>query len=28
VARLKGDVSQFVGAEIEAALKKQFGYSE
>jgi pantetheine-phosphate adenylyltransferase len=28
VARLNGDVSQFVGVEIEAALKKQFGYSE
>ena len=27
VARLNGDVSQFVGVEIEAALKKQFGFS-
>ena len=26
VARLGGDVSQFVGAEIESALKKQFGF--
>jgi len=26
VARLGGDVSQFVGAEIELALKKQFGF--
>ena len=27
VARLRGDVSQFVGAEIELALKDQFGFS-
>lgn len=27
VARLGGDVSQFVGAEIEQALKDQFGFS-
>lgn len=27
VARLGGDVSKFVGAEIEAALKKQFGFA-
>jgi len=27
VARLSGDVSQFVGAEIEGALKEQFGFS-
>ena len=26
VARLGGDVSQFVGAEIESALKQQFGF--
>jgi pantetheine-phosphate adenylyltransferase len=26
VARLNGDVSQFVGAEIEIALKEQFGF--
>jgi pantetheine-phosphate adenylyltransferase len=27
VARLDGDVSQFVGAEIESALKKEFGFT-
>lgn len=27
VARLNGDVSQFVGVEIETALKKRFGFS-
>lgn len=27
VARLKGDVSQFVGLEIELALKEQFGFA-
>ena len=27
VARLGGDVSKFVGVEIEAALKKQFGFA-
>jgi pantetheine-phosphate adenylyltransferase len=27
VARLDGDVSQFVGAEIESALRKEFGFT-
>ena len=27
VARLSGDVSQFVGAEIESALKEEFGFT-